>query len=115
MAEEQLVLSILSGHHLLKSRRRRRRSSCFVERHRLSIPLLKGAERGGDEAGEAGGEAAEALPDEDDERPGDAAFRALPRDRGAERLDEGVEARAEKKTGGWGGWGGHGIKNPMRG
>ena len=95
----------------MKSRRRRRRSSCFVQRHRLSIPLLKGAERGGDEAG---GEAAEALPDEDDERPGDAALCALPRDMGAERFDEGVEA-GEQKTGGCGGWGGHGIENPMRG
>ena len=83
----------------MKSRRRRRRSSCFVQRHRLFIPLLKRAKRGGDEAVEAGGEAAEALPDEDDERPGDAAFRALPRDMGAERLNEGVEAGAEQKTG----------------
>ena len=99
----------------MKSRRRRRRSSCFVQRHRLSIPLLKGAERGGDEAVEAGGEAAEALPDEDDERPGDAALCALPRDMGAERFDEGVEAGEEQKTGGCGGWGGHGCKSPMRG
>ena len=96
----------------MKSRRRRRRFSCFVQRHRLSIPLLKGAERGGDEAG---GKAVEAVPDEDDERPGDAALCALPRDMGAERFDEGVEAGEEQKSGGCGGWGGHGIKNPMRG
>ena len=99
----------------MKSRRRRRRSSCFVQRHRLSIPLLKGAERGGDEAGEAGGEAAEALPDEDDDRPGDAVFQPRGGDVRAERLDEGFEAGAEQKSGGCGGWGGHGCKNPMRG
>ena len=73
---------------------------------------LAGEGLGADEAGEAGGEAAEALPDEDDERPGDAAFRALPRDMGAERLDEGVEAGAEQKTGGWGGGRGHRGKRP---
>lgn len=83
-----------------------------------AVRALAGAgcvRRGDGEAGEAGGEAADSLPDENDERPGDTVAQPLPGDMGAERFDEGVEAGEEQKTGGCGGWGGHRSKSPMRG